>query len=111
MPYPVNPLVAAAIEPPVAEAQGWIAGRTFPADRPLLDCAQAVPSYPPAGPLREHLAEIVRRPETSLYTDILGLPELRAAFATAFAKVTLEKPRASRGESVEIFLLGVGKKG
>ena len=81
MPYPVNPLVAAAIEPPVAEAQGWIAGRTFPADRPLLDCAQAVPSYPPAGRLREHLAEIVRRPDTSLYTEILGLPELRAALA------------------------------
>ncbi|MDH3231035.1 MAG: aminotransferase [Alphaproteobacteria bacterium] len=81
MPIPLNPLVAAVAEPPIAEAHAWIAGRSFPADRPLLDLAQAVPSYPPAESLRDHLAEIVRRPETSLYTDILGLPALRAALA------------------------------
>jgi len=81
MPIIVNPLVASVAEPPIAEAQSWIAGRSFPADRPLLDLAQAVPGYPPAEPLRDHLAEIVRRPETSRYTDILGLPALRAALA------------------------------
>jgi 23S rRNA (uridine2552-2'-O)-methyltransferase len=38
------------------------------------------------------------------------LDEVRKAFAGAFAKVSLEKPKASRAESVEIFLLGLGKK-
>jgi len=81
MPYPVNPLVAAALEPPVAEARGWVAGREFPTGKPLLDLAQAVPSYPPAESLRDHLADAVRRPQTSQYTEILGLPALRAALA------------------------------
>ena len=39
------------------------------------------------------------------------LNEVRKAFGEAFAKVSLEKPKASRAESVEIFLLGLGKKG
>ncbi|MEE8396326.1 MAG: RlmE family RNA methyltransferase [bacterium] len=38
------------------------------------------------------------------------MAELRAAFAETFSKVTLEKPKASRAESVEIFLLGMGKR-
>jgi len=81
MSHPVNPLVAAVAEPPIAEAWGWVAGRDFPADKPLLDLAQAVPSYPPADPLQEHLAAAVMRPETSQYTEILGLPALRTALA------------------------------
>lgn len=38
------------------------------------------------------------------------LPELRRSFSLAFNKVTLEKPKASRAESVEVFLLGRDKK-
>ncbi|MBI4082095.1 MAG: RlmE family RNA methyltransferase [Candidatus Lambdaproteobacteria bacterium] len=38
------------------------------------------------------------------------LPALRAAFGQAFETVTLEKPKASRSESVEIFLLGRGRR-
>jgi hypothetical protein len=40
-----NPLVGAVATPPVAKVQGWIRGRSFPADKALLDLAQAVPSY------------------------------------------------------------------
>jgi len=36
------------------------------------------------------------------------LQEVRKAFASAFDQVTLEKPAASRSESVEIFVLGRG---
>lgn len=36
------------------------------------------------------------------------LPELRQTFRERFDKATLEKPKASRQESVEIFLLGLG---
>ena len=38
------------------------------------------------------------------------LPELRRAFREAFEQVSLEKPKASRAESVEVFLLGMGRK-
>ena len=38
-------------------------------------------------------------------------PDLRKAFAECFEQVFLHKPPASRAESVEIFLLGMGRKG
>ena len=76
-----NPLVGAVITPPVAEAREWISGRTFPADEELLDLAQAVPSYAPAEALARHVATVAVEPATSLYSDILGTLELRAAFA------------------------------
>ena len=42
----INSNVINAIEPPIAEAQSWISGRTFPEEKPLINLAQAVPSYP-----------------------------------------------------------------
>jgi aspartate/methionine/tyrosine aminotransferase len=86
MPYRANPLVLGVAEPPIAEAQGWIEGRAFPVDRPLLNMAQAVPSYPPADALQDYLATAARQPDTSLYTEILGVPELRATLATHMAE-------------------------
>ena len=79
--FALNPDVVRAVEPPVAEAQSWVAGRAFPPDRPLLDLAQAVPSYPPAAELRAHLAGRAREFETARYTSVPGIPELRAAIA------------------------------
>lgn len=76
-----NPLVGAVTTPPVAEAQAWIRGRTFPADKALLDLAQAVPSYAPAEALTRHVATVAREPATSLYSEIPGTLELRTAFA------------------------------
>ena len=58
-----------------------MAGRAFPADKPLLDVAQAVPGYPPDAALTAHLGEIVGRPETARYTDIQGTRALRTALA------------------------------
>jgi aspartate/methionine/tyrosine aminotransferase len=79
--YRVNTLLAGVAEPAIAEAQGWIAGRAFPDDKPLIDVCQAVPGYPPPPALTDHLARIVSEPATSRYTDICGLPKLRAALA------------------------------
>lgn len=76
-----NPLVGAVNTPPIAEAQAWIRGRTFPPDKQLLDLAQAVPSYPPAEVLTRHVASLASEPATSVYSDILGIARLRAAFA------------------------------
>lgn len=81
MTYVINPWVHAVAEPPVAEAQSWVRGRSFPPDKPLLDLAQAVPSYPPAEALQAHVAALAHRPDISTYTDILGLPHLRRKLA------------------------------
>ena len=81
MTYRVNRLVKAVAAPAIAEAHGWVAGRAFPAEKPLLDLCQAVPSYPPAEALQAHVAEMARRPESSTYTPILGLSHLREKLA------------------------------
>jgi aspartate/methionine/tyrosine aminotransferase len=76
-----NPLLAAVAPSPIAETRGWVLGRKFPADKPLIDLAQAVPGHPPATELREHLAGVLRDPAKHGYTAILGIPELRAEYA------------------------------
>ena len=77
----LNPLLAAVAPPPIAEAHSWIEGRRFPVEKPLIDVAQAVPGYPPPPALTDHLAAIVGEAASARYTDILGLPALRAALA------------------------------
>jgi aspartate/methionine/tyrosine aminotransferase len=79
--YRVNDLLAGVAEPAIAEAQSWIAGRSFPEDKPLIDVCQAVPGYPPPPELTQHLARLVLEPATSRYTDICGLPKLRESLA------------------------------
>jgi aspartate/methionine/tyrosine aminotransferase len=81
MPLRINPALAAVAEPPIAEAYAWIKGRAFPADKPLIDVSQAVPGYPPAKELTDHLAARIGEPTMARYTDIEGLPELREALA------------------------------
>jgi len=59
------------------------------------------------------LAEELLRPQgTLLVKAFQGAPldGLRSAFRDTFAKVKLCKPKSSRAESVEIFLLGMDKK-
>ena len=76
-----NPLVTSTEAPPIAEAWRWVEGRSFPADKPLIDLCQAVPGYPPAPALTAHLAEQVQAPDTARYTGIDGIPPLREALA------------------------------
>ena len=83
--YRINPAVAAVSPPPIAEIAGLAAGRAFPPGKPLLDLAQAVPAYPPAEALTDHLAQAARRPETARYTAILGRDSLRSALAAALS--------------------------
>ena len=85
MPLRINPALAAVAEPPIAEAYGWIKGREFPAAKPLIDVSQAVPGYPPAKALTDHLATRIGEPAMARYTDIEGLPELRTALAADIA--------------------------
>jgi len=77
----VNPWLAAVEPSPIGETKRWVLGRTFPADRPLIDLSQAVPGYPPAMALRRHLGEQLLDPAMHGYTPILGLPALRENYA------------------------------
>ena len=77
----LNPLLTAVAPPPIPEVHGWIVGRQFPAEKPLIDVAQAIPGYPPPKPLTDHLAAIIGDPTSAPYTDVPGLPGLRAALA------------------------------
>lgn len=81
MRFSVNEDVVSVVEPPIAEAKGWVEGLSFSDERPLLDCCQAVPSYPPPEDLRAHLAERVALFETAQYAPITGTPALKAALA------------------------------
>jgi aspartate/methionine/tyrosine aminotransferase len=81
MNFSINPLLTGVGEPPISEAISWISGRTFPDDKPLVDLSQAAPGYPPAPAMTDHLREIIGAPQTSRYTDIEGIPPLRAGLA------------------------------
>ena len=96
----VNPLVAAVVPPPIGQAQAWVAGRTYPPDRPLIDLSQALPADPPPVALTQHLVERLADPAVHRYTDILGLPALRAALAADIAAVY--ETRAVDGAQVAI---------
>lgn len=81
-----NPWLAGVAVPPIAEAQGWIEGRVFPAEKPLIDVCQAVPGYAPPEALTRHMAEALQLPATHRYTDITGLPDLRTALAADLSR-------------------------
>lgn len=76
-----NPLLAAVEPSPIGETKRWVLGRTFPADRPLIDLSQAVPGYPPALELRQHLGKLLLDPTLHGYTPILGVSALREQYA------------------------------
>jgi aspartate/methionine/tyrosine aminotransferase len=84
--FSTNAVLRTVSAPPIADAQRWVAGRTFAADRPLLDVSQAVPSYAPATDMQRYLAEEIQKPGTALYTQIAGLPVLREALAAALSQ-------------------------
>lgn len=56
--------------------------------------------------------DLLRTQGTLLVKAFQGVPleELRREFSNSFAKVKLCKPKSSRSESVEIFILGLAKK-
>ena len=81
MSYALSTITKAVMTSPVTQAQAWLQDREFPAEKPLLDIAQAAPGYPPAPELNEYLAEQLRRPELARYSGNFGIPELREALA------------------------------
>ncbi|MBV7409576.1 aminotransferase [Maritimibacter sp. DP1N21-5] len=83
----LNPNLVATSASPVVEAKRWIAGKSFPADRPLLNVSQAAPIDPPPEALREVIARAAMdEPMAHVYGPVLGLPELRGEVARQFSK-------------------------
>lgn len=76
-----SPHIEAVPFPPISAVKEWIAGRTFPAERPLVDLCQAVPDYAPAPELIAHLKPLLDDPQTARYSPDEGLPEAREAVA------------------------------
>lgn len=86
MTHPLNPAMAATFAPPVMEARRWIAGVTFPPDRPLINVSQAAPVESPPLGLRQALAEAaLNDPAAHLYGPVLGLPALRDEIAAQWS--------------------------
>ena len=67
--------------PPVTEAAGWVAERSFEPGFPLIDVSQAVPGYPTSPAILDHMAEMIQQPAVSKYGHALGLPSLRDNYA------------------------------
>ena len=114
----LNPLLTAIEDPPIDEVQQWIRGRAFPEDKPLIDLSQALPSYPPAAELRNHMAELVVDPIMSGYTEIGGISELKEAYAGEVSqfyqtRVSSEEVFITAGCNQAFFLsmLTLGKAG
>ena len=114
----LNPFLTAIEDPPIDEVQQWIRGREFPKDKPLIDLSQALPSYPPAAELRNHMAELVVDPTMSGYTEIGGIPELKEAYANEISqfyqtRVSSEEVFITAGCNQAFFLsmLTLGKAG
>jgi aspartate/methionine/tyrosine aminotransferase len=81
-----SPNMDAVPFPPISAVKEWLAGRTFPPERPLVDLCQAVPDYAPAPELVDHLRPLLDDPHTSRYSPDEGLPEVRAAVAAWLAR-------------------------
>ncbi|MGE0424705.1 MAG: aminotransferase [Reyranellaceae bacterium] len=93
MSYPLSSAVCGVEAAPIATVRALVSGRSFPAERPLIDLTQAAPSYPPPAALTEHLAARLADPALHRYGDILGVPALREAYAAhlaAFHRTTIE---------------------
>lgn len=83
---PTSPLIAGASAPPVMEARRWIAGKSFPADRPLINLSQAAPVDAPPESLRVAMADAVRGDgDAHLYGPVLGDAPLRAEIAAQWS--------------------------
>jgi aspartate/methionine/tyrosine aminotransferase len=86
MKFAVSPHIERVHFPPISEVKEWLAGRSFPPERPLVDLCQAVPDYPPAPELVAHLKGLLDDPQTARYSPDEGLLEVREAVSGWYAR-------------------------
>ncbi len=86
MTAPFSPALAATFDPPVMAARKWIAGRSFPPEKPLINLSQAAPLDPPPEALRRAIAEAaLNDPQAHIYGPVLGAPALRTEIAARWS--------------------------
>ncbi|SNB46816.1 aminotransferase [Geobacter sp. DSM 9736] len=83
MRYTVSETIRSVHPPPISEVKRWIAGTRH---TDLIDLCQAVPDYPPAPALTDHLGSILNDPQTSRYSPDEGLPEVREAVCARYER-------------------------
>lgn len=71
--------------PPISEVKKWVA--EYRGRLSLIDLCQAVPDYPPAPELTDHLAGLLGDPQTARYSPDEGLPEVREAVCSRYRRV------------------------
>lgn len=71
--------------PPISEVKRWVAERPHDS-REMIDLCQAVPDYPPAPELTEHLSRLLSDPLLSKYSPDEGLPEVREAVCSYYGR-------------------------
>jgi hypothetical protein len=84
MKFPVSSHILQVHAPPITEVKSWLDGRD--PSLPLIDLCQAVPDYPPAPELTEHLKTLLNDPLTSKYSPDEGLPEIREAVCSRYER-------------------------
>ncbi len=82
--------------PPITEVKSWLAGRIFPADKPLIDLCQAVPSYSPPQGLIDHLKNSMDDPSSFKYSPDEGLSEVRDAVSHWYQRHYHSAPTADQ---------------
>jgi aspartate/methionine/tyrosine aminotransferase len=84
MKFPVSRHIRGVHFPPISEVKGWVAGA--PPGRPLIDLCQAIPDYPPARELTEHLKGLLDDPLLAKYSPDEGLSEVREAVCARYER-------------------------
>ncbi len=64
---------------PITVAHSYVAHKA--GRQRFLDLSQAAPSYPPAPVVEDRIAELAHDLKTARYAPVMGLPDLRKAFA------------------------------
>ncbi len=98
----LNPYIRDIQFPPISRVRTWLAGYKSPAERPLIDCCQAVPDYAPEPGLVTYLQEQLNELETSRYTPDEGLPEVRQSVSKWYVQ------RYSAGPDPQEICLSIG---
>jgi aspartate/methionine/tyrosine aminotransferase len=72
--------------PPIKEVMSWLKDRALGDARPLIDCCQAVPDYPPAPQLVAFLRIQLDAQETSRYSPDEGLQDVRQSVSNWYGR-------------------------
>jgi len=84
MKFAMNDQIARVHFPPISEVKGWLAAA--PPGLPIIDLCQAIPDYPPAAELTEHLKGCLDDPLVAKYSPDEGLPEVREAVCARYER-------------------------